>query len=268
MLIYEFTDYKRFLNAQIAQMPKKGRGQARRLAEHLGVHAVVVSQVLAGQRDFTHEQSLEVALYFGLDARATDYLTTLVLKARAGTKKLEAHLSARLTELREEALKLKNRIPEHRKLSEEDMAIFYSNWFYSGVRLITELKGFSDIDSIATYFGLGRAKVGAIMQYLVSRGLCREDARGRFSIGATSTFIDADSPFVNNLHRNWRLKALERLPARKENDFLYSAPCTISKKDKDAFREELTRFVASFVKRAQGSETEQLTCLNIDWFDF
>lgn len=267
MTIFDFVDYKRFLQARIAEMPKKGRGQARKLAEHLGVHPVVVSQVMTGKRDFSHEQALDVASFFGFDDRATEYFVTMVLRVRAGTKRLEAHLTLRLDELRTEALKLKNRIPEHRQLSEEDMAMFYSNWFYSGVRLLTAVKGFNDVDSIARYFHLGRAKVNSILNYLVSRGLCQEEG-GHYSLGTTSTFIEASSPYINNLHRNWRLKALEGLPARKANDFYYSIPCTISKKDKDLLREEITKFVVEFVKRVGSSKPEQLACLNIDWFEF
>lgn len=267
-MIYDFTDYKRFLHEAIGSMPKKGRGQARRLAEHLRVHPVVVSQVLAGKRDFTHEQALDVAGYFGLDERATEYLATLVLRARAGTRRLEAHLTKRLDELRDEARKLKNRIPEHRRLSHEETAVFYSSWVYSAIRLLTHVPGFQDAESIAGYFALPRAKIASVLEYLVSRGLCEKDAKGRFGLGTTATFLDAESPFVQNLHRNWRLKSLERLATRRDNDFYYSAPCTIAKKDKDLFREELTKFVQEFVKRAKASKAEELACLNIDWFSF
>lgn len=268
MFIYEFTDYKRFLQAQIASLPKKGRGQARKLAAHLKVHPVVISQVLSGTRDLTHEQSLETAEHFGLDTRATEFFSIMVLKARAGTKKLEAHLEAKLEVLRKDARAMKSRVPDHKKLSDEDMAIFYSNWFYSGVRLITSIKGYNDIDSIAQYFQLSRAKVSEVMNYLVSRGLCVETSQGHYTMGPTYTFIEATSPFINNLHRNWRVKALEQMPKRKENDFFFSGPCTISAKDKIAFREELVKFVADFMKRAPTNKAEQLSCLNIDWFDF
>lgn len=268
MTIYEYRDYKTFISEKIVQMPRKGYGQARKLAEHIGVHSVVVSQILSGERHFTQEQSLDVAIFFGLDDRATEYFSNLILKARAGTKRLEVHLEKRLEELRKEALDFKNRIPEHKKLSDEDMAIFYSNWFYSGTRLLTSIKGFDNAESIAERLQLSRAKVNTIMEYLTTRGLCQVDDRGRFTAGKTSTFIDAESPFINNLHRNWRLKSLEQMPKRKSNDFFYSAPCSISESDKDAFREEIIKFIGEFAKRLKNSKAEKLACLNLDWFDF
>lgn len=163
MHVYEYTDYKRFLQAAFEALPKKGRGQARQLAEHLRVHPVVVSQVLSGKRDFSHEQALDVAGYLGLDDRATDYFTTLVLKARAGTKRLEAHLNKKLEALRKEATAIRTKFARDRKLSSEEMGVFYSNWYYSGVRLLTSVPGFDNVDAIAGRFGLARAKVVSIL---------------------------------------------------------------------------------------------------------
>lgn len=267
-IIYKFSDYKSYINARFFLMPRKGRGQARQLADHLKVHSVVVSQVLSGSRDFTHEQSLMVAEYFGLDERATEYLTLLILKARAGTKKLRDHLQKKIDELKADALDIKNRVPDHQTLSEEDMAIFYSNWFYSGIRLLTSIPHYNSAELIAERFGFEINKVRAVVEYLVSRGLCAVNEKGKLVQGGTSTFISAQSPFINNLHRNWRIKALEHMPKRKENDFFYSAPCSISAKDKSAFREELIRLVGEFSKRLEEQDAEQLACLNIDWFDF
>jgi hypothetical protein len=106
--------------------------------------------------DFTYEQSLEVAIYFGLDEKSTEYFSLLVQLARAGTKRLEDHLKKKLEKLRADALDFKNRVPEHEKLSEQDMAVFYSNWFYSGVRLLTSIKEFDNVEAISNYFKLNR----------------------------------------------------------------------------------------------------------------
>lgn len=268
MNIYEFTDYKRFLNAQIALMPKKGRGQARRLADHLSVNPVVISQILSGARDFTHEQSLDVASFFGLDERATEYLSLLILKSRAGTKRLQTHLAHKIESTRQEALKLKNQVPQNKELTDQDRSIFYSNWYYGALHLMTTMKGSNDLESMAQRFDLSRSKIAEIMDYLISRGLCTVDDRGRHSIGPTMTFIDAESPFINSHHRNWRLKSMEHMAKRKTNDFFYSGPCTVSRKDKEAIRKDLTDLINRFYQRIKDTEPEQMTCLNIDWFDF
>jgi uncharacterized protein (TIGR02147 family) len=267
MNVFEFSNYKRFLQAEFARMPKKGRGQARKLAEVLNVHPVVISQVLTGKRDFTHEQALDVAGHVGLDERGTEYFSTLVLKARAGTKRLEAHLQKKLDALKAESTALKNRITADRKLNEEEIGVFYSNWFYSGIRLLTGVPGFDNIDAIAAHYRMSRAHVAGIVDYLVQTGLCRRDAKGRLSMGPTSTFIDGGSPFINTHHRNWRLKAIDALAQPRETDLFYTSPCSLSASDQEKFREELKKLIASFSKRVRESPEELVGCLNIDWFD-
>jgi hypothetical protein len=124
------------------------------------------------------------------------------------------------------------------------------------------------VDTIAEYFRISRQKTTDVLKYLVDRGLCRQDEKGRYLPWTTSTFIDASSPFINNLHRNWRIKALERMSVRKDHDFFYSAPGAITDKDKAAFREELVKLVVEYTKRAEECENEKLVCLNVDFFDF
>lgn len=268
MSIYEFDDYRRFLRSEFAKLPKKGRGQARKLADALKVHPVVVSQVLGGTRDLSHEQALETALYLGLDERATEYFSLLVLRARAGTKKLEQHLTKKLEAMRTEASFLMKRVVQkHRKLNEEDMGKFYSDWYYSGIRLLTSVPGFGDVDAIARHYRLSRARVGEIVAYLEEKGLCVRDAKGRLSMGTTSTFITGESPFANGHHRNWRAKAMEAQIHQRKEDLFYTSPCSLSAADKEKFREELKKLIASFSQRVQDSPAELVACLNIDWFE-
>lgn len=266
-MIYEFRNYRHFLRIEFARLPKKGRGQARKLAEALKVHPVVVSQVLAGTRDLSHEQALDTAAHLGLDERSTEYFSLLVLQARAGTKRLKDHLEKKLDLLRGEAHALKNRIQKHRNLSDEQMGVFYSNWYYSGVRLLTSVPGFDHADAIAAKLGLSRAQVNEILAYLLETGLVQKDEKGRLSMGVTSTFINGKSPYINGHHRNWRMKAIKALEEPKESDLFFTSPCTLSAADKEKFREELKKLLASFSKRVQDSPSEQLSCLNVDWFD-
>jgi uncharacterized protein (TIGR02147 family) len=266
--IYEYREYKPFLLDLIRTYPKAGRGQARKLSEHLAVNSVVVSQILAGDRHFTPEQSLKVAHFFGLDERATDYLVLLVNFARAGSKDLEAHYEKKLEKLRREILNLKNRVVEHRELNDPEKGIFYSNWFYSGIRLLSSIEGYKSVEAIAGYFGLSRAKVADVISFLLSMGLCKEQKDGKITIGTTATYVDAASPFVNSHRRNWRMKALERFSEIRDGDLFYSGPYSLSQKDADHIRKELAKLVAECSKRVADSPAEKLYCLNVDWFEF
>lgn len=266
MVIYEFREYKPFLNQFIAQFPKRGRGQARRLADHLGVSSVVISQILSGPRDFSPEQALQVAAYYGFDEAATEYFYLMVQKARAGHHKLKEYLEKKLVKMRTEDL-LRNRVVEHKELSEADKGVFYSNWQYAGISLLASIDGYNTIDAIAEYFGLTRSQVANIVSFLVSTGLCREE-KGRITMGTTATHVGTGSPFVNSHRRNWRLKAMEHFNRPKENDLFYASPFSLSKADADHIRKELARLIGEISKRVSDSPCEQLACLNIDWFEF
>jgi uncharacterized protein (TIGR02147 family) len=267
MTVFEFTDYKAFLKALFKQLPKQGRGQARKLAEHLSVHSVVISQVMKGDRHFTPEQALAIASFYGLDTRATEFLVTLVNRARAGTQDLVRHYDKRLAQLAQENSLLKNKIVEHKTLSDTDKALFYSNWFYSGIRLLTSIKDFDNIDAICAHFGLGRPMVAEILEFLVSRGLCVEK-NGRYEMAVSATYVGSADKYVNNHRRNWRLKALEKLTDPSEHALFYSSPCTLSRKDLIRVREEITKLIEGFSKRVADSPSEHIACLNIDWFEF
>jgi uncharacterized protein (TIGR02147 family) len=267
MSVYEYHDYKPYLASVMQAFPNHGRGQARRLAEHLSVSSVVISQILSGNRHFTPEQALQVAAYFGFDERSTEYFVLLVNQARAGSKTLVAHYESKLEKLRRETMNLKNRVIDHRELSEADKGVFYSNWFYSGIRLLSSIEGYNSVEAIATYFGLSRAKVAEVVEFLVDRGLCKEE-NGHLQMGVTATYVDSASRFVNSHRRNWRLKGLERFTEPGPRDLFYSSPFSLSNKDADLIRKEIVKMIGEISKRVGHSDSEKLTCLNIDYFEF
>jgi uncharacterized protein (TIGR02147 family) len=267
MRIFEFSKYKQYLGALIQSFPKGGRGQARRLADHLNVSSVVISQILSGPRHFTPEQSLKVAEFFGLDAPSTDYFVLLVQQARAGARDYEKYLDFKLASLRREAFNLKNRVVEHRELTENEKGIFYSNWFYSGIRLLSSLDGYSSVDAIAKRFELSPALVRQVVEFLVSKGLCSMDGE-RIQFGITATYVDRSSPFVNGHRRNWRIKALEHLAEPQENDVFYSGPYSLSSADAELIRRELIGLIGRISAKVGASPPERLMCLNVDWFGF
>lgn len=267
MQIFDYLDYKSYLNDLIRSYPKQGRGQARKLAEHLAVNSVVISQVLSGTRDFSTEQALSVAGYFGLDDRATDYLMDMVAMARAGTHELKKFHRSRIEIARAENKEIKSRVSKHKELNDFEKSRFYSDWFFAGIALLTSIDGYNSVESIATYFGLDRKKVADVIAFLLETGLCKEE-NGRIGMGITSTFVDNTSPYINGHRRNWRLKGLERFTQPGRDDLFYSAPYSLSEEDATLIRKQLLEAIAAVSKRVTDSPCETLMCLNIDWFRF
>ncbi len=200
MNIYETTSYKGFLRVLIKQFPKNGRGLSTRLAEHLNLPPTVVSQILGRDRHFTPDQAVEVAAFFGLDERSTDYFIMLVHLARAESKKLKSHYEQKLAKLRLEAENLRNLVKGREELTDADKARFYSNWYYSGVFNLSAINGFQTVEAIADYYGMSRAKIGEVVSFLLECGLLVENDSG-ISPGLKSTHVTDKSEFVNN-HRS------------------------------------------------------------------
>lgn len=267
MWISEFKDYKAFLKALLKTYPKAGRGQSARLAKHLNVAPIVVSQVLAGDRHFTIDQGLKVSQFFGLDEMATEYFMLSINHARAETRETKSYFEKKMSKLKVEADKLKSNIDAKQTLSDSDMGVFYSSWYYAGISCLVSVPGFQTVDQIAEYFGMSRTRVRDAVSFMVATGVLREEG-GKILPGQTKTLVTEPSPHVHNHRRNWRLKAIESSIKVTEDQIMISGPVSISKKDADMVRRELMQFINKFSKLVGPSKEEKVMCLNLDWFNF
>ncbi len=91
MNIFEFDDYKTIIKLLIKEMPKKGYGEVRKIAQHLRIHSTLLSQILNGDRHLTMDQAYSLSAYFGLDTIETKYFLILIQKARAYTSDPTSH---------------------------------------------------------------------------------------------------------------------------------------------------------------------------------
>lgn len=266
MTIFEYADYRLYVVERIKKLPKKGRGEFQRIAQTLGMHTSSISQIFKGLKGFTPEQGCRLAEHLGLNELESDYLLNLIEKERAGTKALQSRIEKRLQKIRELATQLVNRLPRDQVLSEENKALFYSNWFYSAIRLATDIEGLQTIEALAAHFSLQPALVNDVLQFLLGCGLCVEQD-GLYKMGPKRTHLEATSPLVSRHHMNWRMKAVERSTKLELNEELQlSAPMVLSKKDALHVKALLMTQVEDVLKKAAPSPSETLYCLNIDWF--
>lgn len=267
MGIFDFTDYKLFINTYFSTLPKKGHGQYRKLSILLNVSSVVVSQVLKGSRHFTLEQALEISKFLGLSENETEYFLLMISKERAGTQQLVKYYTNQMHQMRKDNESVKNKIVTHSELSDLEKSIFYSNWYYSGIRLLSSIDGYNDVDSIANYFGLSKQKVRKIIDFLLQTQLCKEEGN-KVTMNMKTTYIAPESPFINSHRRNWRLKAMERLNESTEDELFFSSPYSLGKKDISKIKKEILSLIQNTSKVVADSPCEEVACLNIDWFKF
>src|SRR5947209_18276570 len=120
--VFGHSSYRGFLTERLGQQ----KGELQRIARAAKMNPSTLSQVLGGAREFTPEQALGVASYFGLPKQQAYYFLLLVQLERAGTPELRAMFREQLEALRKEEDQLVRRLPVERKLALEEQAIFYS----------------------------------------------------------------------------------------------------------------------------------------------
>lgn len=264
--VFNFKDYRAFIRARFKEMPKGGYGQSLKLAEALGVHTTLVSQVLKGDKSFTLEQASQACDFFGLSEMETDCLLLLVQLDRSGSASLKRNIQRQLEGIRSRAQDQAKRLPATGKLTEEQSAIFYSDWAYSALRQMTAIKGFSTIAAIADHFGLTHRRTREIFEFLLAARLCKEE-KGVLKIGPSSTQIDSKSAWVRINHLNWRQKSIESLNREGHAKIHSTTPMTLSREDAEVIREMIIKFLESIDKVVDPSPSETLRCLNVDWFE-
>jgi uncharacterized protein (TIGR02147 family) len=264
--IFEFDDYKTYVLDWVKQQPHGGHGQYRRMAAQMRVHSTLLSHVFRGSKELTSEQACALASFLKLGELDTDYLLALVEQNRAGSRELKAAVARRLFQLKERHSQLEHRVPGARTLSGEERTVFYSQWYYSAVRLAASLPGMLDAESIAGRLGVPRELVRDALAFLLGAGLLKQQGNG-YQLAAKRTHLGAASPLAAAHHRNWRVQAMSRYEKMAPRDFAFTSPMTLSQKDAARVRELLVDVVAKVAKLVEPSECESLRLLNIDWLE-
>lgn len=266
MNVFEAENYKKLVLERLKGFPKAGHGQFRKIAERLRVHPVIITQVFKGSRELSEEQAIELADYLGFTKLESQYFLSLVQIERAGTVKLKEHHQERLKELQSQSKDLKTRVFEKKALSEEAKALFYSNWFYSGVRLASSIPTLNTPEMMGQYLNLPLPLVHRVLEFLLSHGLVVQTEKG-LDMGPAITHVEAGSPLVSRHHMNWRMQAMKRIDRAGMDELFFTFPIVISEKTQSQIREIFVQAIEKCTPLVKDSPSEKLSCLNIDLFN-
>jgi uncharacterized protein (TIGR02147 family) len=263
--IFAYTSYREIFQHWLAERPNGGRGSGSKLAAHLKVSTVLVSQVLRGTRTLQLDHAFGVAEYMGLTAQETEYFMLLVQHEHAGTLTYRAYLKGKIEQKRSVAKEVQSRVARDIQLSEEIRARFYSHWHYSAIRLLTDIPATQTPASIARRLNLEMSRVNEILAFLEANKLCTHHA-GRFKMAVKSTHLESSSPWIYSRQLQWRQKAIQSMERTDPRSIYYTGPMVLSQEDAAWVREKLLEAIREITERARDSKSEALTCLNIDWF--
>jgi len=128
----------------------------------------------------------------------------LVEVDRAGNHRYREKLKRKIAQLREQSRKIGKRVPRNKELNDEQRAIYYSSWLYTGVRNLTALPGLDHAEAIAAHLKIEPVLIKQVLRFLLENGWCRE-LNGRITYGPASTHVGKESPFVSKHHQNWKV---------------------------------------------------------------
>lgn len=266
MKVFDFDSYKKFVHFKLLESPNKGHGKFSRMAKSLNVHSSLISQIFKGSKHLTVEQACGVCKLFDLTEIETDYFLALVQFDRAGTEDAKKKFQRDLQSLRARSLSLRARTRVDKELTEAEKAIFYSQWYYTAVALLPFINGYGTAQSIAEKLQLDLTLVRQALEFLVANGFCVEK-EDKIVGGHAHTYLTDHSPMINRHHMNWRVKAFERINARVGGELYFTMPLTISTTDATLVQKKMVDFLEDIRQLVVKSKSEQLFCLNIDWYN-
>jgi uncharacterized protein (TIGR02147 family) len=265
--IFDFLSYRAYLTNWIESQGDRSYGLKGRIAGALNISSSLLSQVLKEEKSLTPDQTSDLCDFMGLNEIEGEYLHLLVEISRAGTPKYREKLKRKILALQEQSKKIGKRVPRNKELSDEQKAIYYSSWLYTGMRNLVAVPGFDHVQALALYLQIEPQVAQKFLRFLLENGLCLEE-KGKLTYGPASTHIDTDSPFVNKHHQNWRLQGINHMDKRRDEDLFFTGPMSLSREAALEIRKMIPNFIQSVMKITGPSPSEQVSCLNIDWFKY
>lgn len=265
--IFEFKDFRIFLNTWITGQGSKAHGLKSKLALAAQVSSTLMSLILKGEKSMSLEQAILLTEFLAMNELETEYFMALVELDRAGTPKLKDRVLKKLKTLHQQSKQVSSRLKKDLELSEENKAVYYSNWIYVAIRNLTAIERFQNPKAISERLNLPQKLVIEALDFLVANQLCRQTADG-YTYGPASVLVPRESPFVNQHHHNWRQKSLETMSLRKDSDLFITVPVSLSPEDAEKIKSILLTSFESTMKIVKPSPSEKVFCLNIDWFEW
>lgn len=264
MNIFDFTDYKAVLNAQI-KASKGHHGYRSELAQAAGCQLSFLSQALHSHVHLTPDHAAGITQYWRLDASERDYFLELVNLARAASPKLRNILERRLADMRARHEDLASRFEKKSKIRTEDHALYYSSWHLSAIHIALTISKLRSAEHLARRFQISEGMAQDSLETLAKIGLAHKQG-DQWLPTQNDIHLPKDSPLTSMNHSNWRSRAVLDAYQREHGGIHYTAVHSLSKMDYEKIKEMILKFLDETRAVVRPSPEEELACLSVDWF--
>ena len=264
--VFEFSDYRKFLLKFILDQPRAGHGFRAKMASHLNCKTSFISQVLGGNVNFSVEQAFTLLSLLNLGAVEGKYFLVLVQIARAGKKDLRDFFRKEAEGLKNEALRLKNRITEKSLRSKEDEFKYFSSAEYGYLHILSTIPEYQSRDALLKKSKMSPERFDQVLSYLLDLG-CVAYQKGRYVSGPMRLHVADDAAIIATHHTNWRIQAIKACQSSEPEDFHYSSVLSISREDFASLRAKMVRHIEEYRKVVNDSGCEAPFSLCLDFYE-
>lgn len=85
-------------------------------------------------------------------------------------------------------------------------------------------------------------------------------------MGKSVVYLGNESPLIVKHHTNWRMKAIQKMDTRENDELFFTSPLSMSASDFAKIRELLAKAIQSSLEICKDSPAEDVFALNIDLF--
>lgn len=265
--IYDFEDYRRYLNHYIVHQPRNGRGIKNKIALFLGSPTSHISQVLSGKTHFTLEQTEELNGFLQHTEDEAHYFLLLVQAGRAGTVNLKKRIEKERQNILKKRSFLKERLGVASSVSEQDQIQFYSSWIYAAVHILTTVPQYQTKEAMSSYLNLSLKQIGDVLAFLEKTNLVQKNGKGGYVTGLSRIHLGSDSNLISKFHTNWRIKTIQSFERQDVQEQLhYSSVVSLAERDIDRIKNILIKAIAEAKVVIKDSPPEMLHSFNLDFF--
>lgn len=267
--LFDFSDYRAFILFKLDDQQGPRSGQRSALAAAMACQLAYLSKVLnsSSGADLSLEQAEAAARFFSLNKVETSYFIALVSEARAGTETLKEYWREQTQSLKRESRQLSSRIHFDQPLSEPEMAVYYSEWYYAAVHVCVSIERLQKPEKIASYLNLNLETVQRALNFLKAANLVKK-VGDHYQMANRKIHLKKDSPFVGKHHLNWKLQAMNNLGVQDNTDMHYTSVVSISKADFEKMRMMFFEMIDKARETVANSEEQVLACYAVDLFKY
>ncbi len=262
--IYDFIDYREYLQFCDQNYSK---GFRTSIANATNTTPAFISRFFSNLIELSLEHGQAINQYLQHSDEESHYFLLLISKARAGTNVLKKYFSQQIEAILADRNDFSKRTKIKDVLSQQDEAIYYSQWYFAAIHILTAIPKYQTIEAISQRLHLSDQLVHKTLKYLSDIGLVT-NKDSNYVISNRRLHTSKKSNWIVQKHTFLRNRALSTISNNDDNDLHFSMELAISKQDCIKLREKILKLLEEFEPILAISKEEELFGFDLDLFRY